>query len=138
MKSSMSMSDRVGGVVRLLVVGIFLAAGSAMLAGMPWMVELFARIGIGQWFRYLTGGLEITGCALLLNASTRRPGALLLLSMMLVAICTHVFVIGGNPTPAIVLAIACGWISIAERRRHTGGPARSASLPFTDSSEVTK
>jgi len=137
-KSSFCASDRIRRVVRLLVVVIFLAAGSAMLAGLPWMIGLFAKIGIGQWFRYLTGALEIVGCALLSYASTRRLGAFLLLSIMFAAIYTHVFVIGGNPTPAIVLAIACGWIFVTERNHRTGKTVQPASYPFTDSSEVTK
>lgn len=31
------------------------------LAGAPAMVGLFDTIGIGQWFRYLTGSLEVSG-----------------------------------------------------------------------------
>lgn len=30
------------------------------------MVELFNEIGLGQWFRYLTGGLEVVGAVALL------------------------------------------------------------------------
>jgi putative oxidoreductase len=29
--------------------------------GDPAMVEMFATIGIGQWFRYVVGALEIAG-----------------------------------------------------------------------------
>jgi putative oxidoreductase len=29
------------------------------LAGVPAMVELFDRVGLGQWFRYFTGLLEV-------------------------------------------------------------------------------
>jgi putative oxidoreductase len=27
------------------------------------MVEMFANIGIGQWFRYVVGALEVAGAA---------------------------------------------------------------------------
>ena len=39
----------------------FLAAGSAKLAGVPFMVELFDQIGVGQWFRVVTGVVEVVG-----------------------------------------------------------------------------
>jgi putative oxidoreductase len=42
------------------------------------MVETFERVGLGQWFRYLTGALELVGAALLLWPGTTAFGALLL------------------------------------------------------------
>jgi len=39
---------------------VLLQAGIPKLLGNPMMVQLFGIIGIGQWFRYLTGGLEVT------------------------------------------------------------------------------
>ena len=36
----------------------FLAAGAAKLMGSPIMVSEFQAIGVGQWFRYLTGIME--------------------------------------------------------------------------------
>jgi uncharacterized membrane protein len=35
------------------------------------MVGLFDAIGIGQWFRYLTGGLEVLGAVALLVPGSR-------------------------------------------------------------------
>jgi len=37
----------------------FLWAGGAKLAGAAAMVELFDKVGRGQWFRYLTGLLKM-------------------------------------------------------------------------------
>ncbi|SOY64344.1 conserved membrane hypothetical protein [Cupriavidus taiwanensis] len=122
MKSASSTSARIRGIVSFLVAAIFCAAGSAMLLGLPWMVDLFERIGAGQWFRFVTGSLELAGCVLLLRASTRHLGALLLLPIMLVAIATHVFVIGGSSAPAVVLAVTCAWLLVGEWRR--GSDAR--------------
>jgi hypothetical protein len=42
-----------------LVALLFIGAGGAKLAGAAVMVELFAKIGLGQWFRYFTGLLEV-------------------------------------------------------------------------------
>ena len=39
----------------------FVFVGSGKLAGTAAMVELFDRVGLGQWFRYLTGLLEVGG-----------------------------------------------------------------------------
>jgi uncharacterized membrane protein YphA (DoxX/SURF4 family) len=47
-------------VLRVVVGLAFLAAGGSKLAGAPAMVAMFAKIGFGQWFRILTGLLEVT------------------------------------------------------------------------------
>jgi hypothetical protein len=75
---------------------------------------------------------------LLLRASTRNLGAWLLLLIMLAAIATHVFVIGGKPIPAIVLAIACVWLLTGERGRKSNAVRGAANSDFIDSSEATK
>ena len=61
-----------------LVALAFLGAGGAKLAGAAAMVELFDKVGRGQWFRYLTGLLEVAGAIGLLIHATRstRPGCL--------------------------------------------------------------
>ena len=53
-------------LVRGLLALAFVAAGGAKLYGVPMLVEEFQHIGLGQWFRYATGGLEIMGAILLL------------------------------------------------------------------------
>ncbi len=49
------------GPITLLVAVLFTAAGGAKLIGNVGMVQEFAQIGIGQWFRYFTGILEVSG-----------------------------------------------------------------------------
>ena len=39
----------------------FAMAGLAKVFGDPAMVEMFATIGLGQWFRYVVGALELAG-----------------------------------------------------------------------------
>src|SRR5260370_24812247 len=46
-------------VLRVVVGLAFLAAGGSKLSGAPAMVAMFAKIGFGQWFRILTGLLEL-------------------------------------------------------------------------------
>ena len=46
----------------------FIAAGGSKLAGAPAMVEVFDKVGLGQWFRYFTGLLEVAaGIGLLIS-----------------------------------------------------------------------
>jgi uncharacterized membrane protein YphA (DoxX/SURF4 family) len=83
--------------------GLFLLGGFSKLLGAAAMVQMFDAIGIGQWFRYLTGGIEVVSGLLLLVPSLAFFGAALLAATMVAAIITHVFVIGGSPVPAVVL-----------------------------------
>ena len=39
---------------------VFVSASWAKLMGKPEMVALFTAVGFGQWFRYVTGILELT------------------------------------------------------------------------------
>ena len=43
----------------------FVAAGFAKLSGQEMMVQTFEAVGVGQWFRYVTGIIEV-GAAVLL------------------------------------------------------------------------
>jgi len=86
---------------------MMLMAGTSKLRGVPMMVGLFEAIGIGQWFRYLTGGLEVLGGALLFVPRLSGLAALTLAGVMLGAIATHIFIVGGSfALPAALLAAA--------------------------------
>ncbi len=103
--------------LRLFAALAFFAAGAAKLAGVPMMVEVFDHIGLGQWFRIVTGVIEVVGAiALLLPATFVLSGALLA-AMMLVATGVHLFVIGGSPVPAIVLMLVTATIAWLHRGR---------------------
>jgi putative oxidoreductase len=101
--------------VRALLALAFAAAGIAKLYGVPMLVEEFEHIGLGQWFRYLTGTLEILGAVVILVPSRAAFGALLLVCIMIGAIFTHLFVIGGSPVPALVLLVLSAIVVYAKR-----------------------
>jgi putative oxidoreductase len=82
-----------------------LAAGSAKLAGVPYMVDLFEHVGLGQWFRVATGLVEVTGAIALLVPGLASIGALWLGFTMVCAVATHVFILHSSPVPAIVLGL---------------------------------
>ncbi len=81
----------------------FLMAGFAKLSGQPMMVETFDKIGIGQWFRYVTGGIEVASAILLLIPRLTPVGAAILVCTMCGAVLTHLLLICGSLVPALVL-----------------------------------
>jgi len=103
--------------VQLGVASMFLMAGWSKVSGNPQMIGLFGAIGIGQWFRYLTGSLEIIGAALLLVPALSGVGGLLLTGVMAGALATHLLIIGGDPTMAIVLLVASALIALGRKDR---------------------
>jgi putative oxidoreductase len=90
-------------IIRILLALAFLAAGGAKLAGASPMVAIFEQVGVGQWFRLVTGALEVVGAVLVLIPRTSQWGALLLAAIMVGAVFTHLAVIGGSPAPALLL-----------------------------------
>ncbi len=91
--------------MQVLAAAAFLAAGSAKLLGVPMMIDIFAQIGVGQWFRYLTGGIEVGAALMLLWPRTIPFGAMLLAATMLGAIGAHLFVLHSSPMAATVLLL---------------------------------
>lgn len=92
-------------VLQVAVALVILMAGSMKLTSAGPTVEMFDKIGFGQWFRYLTGLFEVTGAIALLIPTAALLGALLLTCVMLGAIATHLFILGGSPAPAFVLLL---------------------------------
>ena len=92
--------------LQIVSAALFLFAGALKLTGAPMMVQMFDTIGLGQWFRYVTGSLEVISAVLLLVPSLARFGALALSVTMVGAILTHLFIVGGNPAVPIALLAA--------------------------------
>ena len=103
--------------LQIVSAALFLLSGALKLKGAPMMVQMFGTIGLGQWFRYVTGGLEVISAVLLLVPSLARFGALALAVTMVGAILTHLFIIGGNPAVPIALLAATATIAWV-RSRH--------------------
>jgi uncharacterized membrane protein YphA (DoxX/SURF4 family) len=101
--------------LQLLLAAAFLAAGLSKLAGVPMMIDLFDRIGVGQWFRYVTGLVEVGGAVLLLVPGLAGAGAALLAATMVGAVLTHLAILGDSPAAALVL-LALNLVVLALRR----------------------
>ena len=77
-------------------------------------IELFAKIGMGQWFRYFTGGLEVICAVLLLIPGSSAIAAALLACTMAGAILTHLFILRDGyaaifPGLPLMILIAVAW-----------------------------
>jgi putative oxidoreductase len=102
---------------QIAAAAMFLFAGSSKLTGAPMMVQQFDIIGLGQWFRYFTGGIEVVSAVLLFVPSLASFAAAALALTMIGAIVAHLAVLGGNPAPAIVLLTVTSAIAWARRTR---------------------
>jgi putative oxidoreductase len=102
--------------VQIALAGMFLLAGGSKLLGAAPMVALFDAIGIGQWFRYVTGLIEVSSAIALLIPSFAVVGALALVATMIGAIATHLFIVGGSPAMPVILLL--GSAAVVWARRH--------------------
>jgi putative oxidoreductase len=112
-------------VVQGLVALAFVGSASAKLFGQPEVVALFDKIGLGQWFRYVTGLVELAGAVLIVVPKTRVFGAGLLAGTMLGAVATHLLVLHDAPTaaaPLLALVSFVLWGRRAELAKLLGRP----------------
>ena len=109
-------------VLQVLLALLFAMAGVVKVIGDPATVEMFATIGIGQWFRYLVGVLEIAGAVGVLIPRLSGLAALGLVCLMVGATLTNVFVLGASPLLTIVLLLVGAFVAWGRWPR-TGAPA---------------
>ncbi len=98
-------------ILQLGGAAMFFTAGLPKLSADEQMVQVFDVIGLGQWFRYVTGAIEVVSAVLLLIPSTAGIGALLLIPTMIGATLTVIFIIGGSPAIPIGLLIVMAVIA---------------------------
>lgn len=126
-------------VVQVLLAAFFVFASLPKLLGDPTTVQMFGIIGLGDWFRYLTGICELAGAIGLLIPRLSALAAAGLSATMVFATLTNLFVLPGAALIAIqtiVLAVifaAIAWYRwdqtkrlIALLRRRTSGDANGA------------
>ena len=102
-------------LTQIALAAMFMFSGGLKLTGAPELVALFDAIGIGQWFRYATGSIEVVSAVALLVPAWAAFGALLLIPTMIGAVFTHLFIVGGSAAPATVLLIGALAITWARR-----------------------
>jgi putative oxidoreductase len=108
-------------VIQVLLAVAFVSAGGAKLSGAPAMVQMFDQIGAGQWFRYVTGAIEVGSAILLVIPGMAGIAAVLLICTMVGAILTHLTVLHTPPTGPVVLLVLAAivlwgrWGQVARR-----------------------
>lgn len=99
-------------VAQILLAAMFIFSGFHKVSGDPMMIGAFEKIGLGQWFRYFTGGLELlTGIGLLIPRFAGISAAVLAV-VMVGAIITHAAILGGSfavPLALLVLLAVVAW-----------------------------
>lgn len=84
---------------------LFVYIGWTKFDSQSMWVQIFARIGLGQWFRFLTGAIQIAGGVLLIPRRTRLAGGALIGCTMLGAAIADVFFLGYGPLAIVPLAL---------------------------------
>ena len=101
---------------RLAVVFAFVVIGATKFSSDrgEWY-RIFELIGLGQWFRYFTGAVQVSGALMMLTPWTRTAGAFLLACTMIGAIIVDIFVahaVGFAFAPLVLLCIiAATWFA---------------------------
>jgi putative oxidoreductase len=116
----------------LTLAAVFALVGGAKLIGRPDMIALFHDIGIGQWFRYLTGTVEVTGAGLLIIPLVSSISAILLGIVMIVATLVELLVLHRPPVAALVCLVGhafVAWVRISKRHRSWLHAEAAAAAP---------
>ncbi len=97
--------------IKAILTLAFAAAGLAKLAGAEMMVATFDAVGLGQWFRYVTGIIEVGSSILLWVPGAQFYAAGLLVCTMIGAVLAHLFILGPSAMPALVLGILAATVA---------------------------
>lgn len=112
--------------VKALLTLAFAAAGLAKLSGVEMMVGTFEAVGVGQWFRYVTGIIEVTGAVLIWVPGTQAIAAAMLTVTMIGATLAHLFILGPSALPAVVLGLLAAITAYAYRDQIRGRVTQTA------------
>lgn len=95
-------SDALFWTMRILLAALFLYQGIDKFSERRLWLRIFEEIGFGQWFRYFTGVVEVSGALMLLIPKATLVAVGLLVCTMIGAILVHVLVIGVGPQTVFV------------------------------------
>ena len=107
-------------VLRVLMAALFLFAAFGKLTSNPMMVEEFGLFGVGQWFRYLTGLLELAGGIAIVVPPISVFGAMLLLAVDAGALVAQLAVIHQDWIHTIVIGGILVTLIYLQRARLSG------------------
>lgn len=109
------LSNVLAWVLTVFLAFAFIMAGGVKLVSSPAMVHEFAQIGLGQWLRYVTGVLEVSGAIGLVIPKVRSLAALQLACVMVGATLTNIAVLRLPSTAMLTatllaLILALAWL----------------------------
>jgi uncharacterized membrane protein YphA (DoxX/SURF4 family) len=107
-------------ILRILMAAVFLPAAVMKLTSAPMLVSEFDLVGLGQWFRYLTGLIELAGGILVLLPAVSVYGAMFLLMVDVGAFVAQVSRIHMDWIHTIVIGALLGTLIYLQRGRLTG------------------
>jgi uncharacterized membrane protein YphA (DoxX/SURF4 family) len=118
-------------LLRLAVALVFVSSGLEKFGigpGQEW-IRIFAKIGLGNWFRYLTGAMEITGGLLLVIPRAAKVGLWLLVTCMAGAIVCHLFVLGDPFSSIINVALIAAILAAGRQSKPEDEDLTKLELP---------
>jgi len=105
-ESRPSVMERIIAATPRVTLGLaFVVIGLTKFGASSSWIRLFETIGLGQWFRYLTGGMQVAGGLLALLPKTAVAGAALIGGTMAGAVVVDIFIVHGGPIAVIPLAL---------------------------------
>lgn len=107
-----------------IVLAAFTLFGGIKLLSRPAMIDEFARIGAGQWLRYVTGLLEVTGAIALLIPRLRFFGAVQLACVMAGATIVNIAILHVATWKLTAVLFAMAAILAWLRREEAFAPGR--------------
>jgi uncharacterized membrane protein YphA (DoxX/SURF4 family) len=100
---------------QIALAAVFISVAVARLAGTAGTAETFEQIGLGQWFRYLTGAVELAGGIGLLIPRLAGAAALGLVGVMIGATITN-FLVLSPAMSALTIPLGVASALIAKAR----------------------
>jgi putative oxidoreductase len=115
--------------LRLVVAAILINQGFDKFGSRPLWIRVFAAIGIGQWFRFATGVIEVAGAVLLLFPRATFVAVPVLVCTMVGAFLAQVFIIGLGPQTVLVAVLFTSLLAIGWRRAGTSARLKPSTAP---------
>ncbi|MEV4800742.1 DoxX family protein [Nonomuraea sp. NPDC049421] len=102
-------------VLQVAVAGFFIMSALGKFTGSEPAASTFEAIGWGDWFRHLTGVLEVAGAAGLVVPVLAGVAGLALVALTACAALTEVLLFGGPPMLPLAVLVLCAVIAWGRR-----------------------
>jgi uncharacterized membrane protein YphA (DoxX/SURF4 family) len=99
-------------LIRIIAAMLYLSVGWSKFSPRSQWVRIFAQIGFGQWFRYVTGILQVGGALMVLIPRLVPVGIVILVCTMVGAMTAWIFILGAPLNAMIPGALAMGLLAV--------------------------